>query len=515
MARLALVLAGGGAKGDFEVGALQYVYRHRGLADVLCTTSVGSVNGLKLAEGETGPDSGLAGLTSVWLSLTSYADFFAPADWLQGDARAMQWLRQSVLDLAAPNASDVERRLATAAVADPLPAEVPATLEALRRAETLAVSERRAALSAELEEAANLELWEVAAIGVAPTIGLGVSFGQAVAYLLPLVDAARGAAVARSVFTLAPLWERTQATLDRGRVAAWADRGGQLRMTVVNLHSGDLRYVTERGDVLERDGRPAMSGVSISPACEPAAAAVAEAEERVELGRDMITRRIPGGREVYESGRADLVSAKDALAGCLNKNPPREQRLGVDVVSGMIASATMPTYFPAVPLHAGEEYVDGGVRMVLPVEPAVTPSLGLEATEVVAIAASKMAPDWSVDQHFLLLNAALRSVGDLAINEIARRDLLTTGTGQPPVIVVAPRVDTTPRSRSTRRLCATAWRTAGCALRTRSTRPASRRTPPGHDRSPMPSASCDTAPHGSSVGLRTSPYHRRWCDSPR
>ncbi len=35
-----------------------------------------------------------------------------------------------------------------------------------------------------------------------------------------------------------------------------ADDGHQLRLAVVGLRSGRLRYVTERGALLERDGQP-------------------------------------------------------------------------------------------------------------------------------------------------------------------------------------------------------------------------------------------------------------------
>lgn len=47
----ALVLSGGGSRGDFEVGALQYLYEGGYFASTVCTTSVGSVNGVQLARG--------------------------------------------------------------------------------------------------------------------------------------------------------------------------------------------------------------------------------------------------------------------------------------------------------------------------------------------------------------------------------------------------------------------------------------------------------------------------------
>ena len=48
----AIVLSGGSAKGDFEVGAVRCLYNRGVRPKILCGTSVGSVNALKLAEGE-------------------------------------------------------------------------------------------------------------------------------------------------------------------------------------------------------------------------------------------------------------------------------------------------------------------------------------------------------------------------------------------------------------------------------------------------------------------------------
>jgi predicted acylesterase/phospholipase RssA len=41
---VALVLSGGGAKGSFEIGALQYLYSTGFFAMTICGTSVGAVN---------------------------------------------------------------------------------------------------------------------------------------------------------------------------------------------------------------------------------------------------------------------------------------------------------------------------------------------------------------------------------------------------------------------------------------------------------------------------------------
>jgi NTE family protein len=87
----ALVLGGGGAKGSFQVGVLGYLYRLQAFnPGIICGTSVGAVNGMKLAEGTasedlrghfgapTGPQTGLPGLELIWLGLWKDADMYVP-----------------------------------------------------------------------------------------------------------------------------------------------------------------------------------------------------------------------------------------------------------------------------------------------------------------------------------------------------------------------------------------------------------------------------------------------------
>src|SRR5437870_78174 len=81
----ALVLSGGGAKGSFEVGAVQYLYSQGFSPDIIAGTSVGSVNAVKLAEGEdsSNPTRGLSGLLKIWLDLKGEQDMYVEVDALQ------------------------------------------------------------------------------------------------------------------------------------------------------------------------------------------------------------------------------------------------------------------------------------------------------------------------------------------------------------------------------------------------------------------------------------------------
>ena len=61
----ALVLGGGGSLGDFELGVLQYLYSYNIRPQVVCGTSVGAINAAKLAEGEGAPEEGDRGFKGL------------------------------------------------------------------------------------------------------------------------------------------------------------------------------------------------------------------------------------------------------------------------------------------------------------------------------------------------------------------------------------------------------------------------------------------------------------------
>ena len=183
-------------------------------------------------------------------------------------------------------------------------------------------------------------------------------------------------------FNLNPLQARAQAQINPAAIAAWAAAGNRLRMATVGLASGRLRYVTETGAIVERDGMtPAMS--------------------------------------------ADAA------------NTP----LTTTLLTGMLASASIPAIFPAVSIM-DDLYVDGGIRMILPTEVA----LRLGATTVYGVQASVRDLDRKpADKTAKLLDIAMRSLMDLTINEIAFRDssngVTGWGTGVQ-LVVIQPRVDT-------------------------------------------------------------------------
>jgi len=87
----AVCLSGGGSKGNFEVGALRFLYDMGVRPDLISSTSVGSVNGLKLTEGEGSATQGLNGLETIWLDLQRSTDMFQPEEPRTATVSAWRW----------------------------------------------------------------------------------------------------------------------------------------------------------------------------------------------------------------------------------------------------------------------------------------------------------------------------------------------------------------------------------------------------------------------------------------
>lgn len=74
----AIVLSGGGSKGAFEAGACLYLYDSGIRPEILCSTSAGSLNSIKLAE--NGRNTGRE-LVDIWFALRTNDDMYKFQDW--------------------------------------------------------------------------------------------------------------------------------------------------------------------------------------------------------------------------------------------------------------------------------------------------------------------------------------------------------------------------------------------------------------------------------------------------
>jgi NTE family protein len=196
---IAFALSGGGSQGSFEVGALRFMYDDLKLTPaIICGSSVGSIIAAKLAEGD-GPEAGRRAIDEVeelWRGLKSNDDMWLSEPWLDKLRSQANWateLRERAGENGtAGSQARVVMRMLTEVVRHP--PETDGTLEALRQA-----------------------------------------------------------LKARSLLSNAPVRHLVETHIDEARIAA---SGIVLRIGAVALESGELRYVTEHGELVDRNGLP-------------------------------------------------------------------------------------------------------------------------------------------------------------------------------------------------------------------------------------------------------------------
>ncbi|QDB79907.1 hypothetical protein FE251_11365 [Georgenia wutianyii] len=83
--RTGLALGGGGTRGDFQVGALQYLYDERGYRpDAIVGTSVGAINAVDLAMGDDPGRHAATRLRASWDALTDESSMWEEEPWVSG-----------------------------------------------------------------------------------------------------------------------------------------------------------------------------------------------------------------------------------------------------------------------------------------------------------------------------------------------------------------------------------------------------------------------------------------------
>src|SRR6266568_722304 len=179
-----IVLSGGGAMGDFELGALVALYNRGIRPDIVAGTSVGAINGVAIAQNE----GGLSQLQSIWFSLRQNSDMYLE-------------------DLSLNGVSDQVKAY-------------------------LSLSGAHLLVDLTLGMGPALPLWP---------------FGDAVLYGIPVVelyDLYNRVKAAKSLFNLNPIRAKLVAQLEINKVK---NSGIKLRLAMVSLESGKLRFVDEQG----------------------------------------------------------------------------------------------------------------------------------------------------------------------------------------------------------------------------------------------------------------------------
>ena len=324
-----LVLSGGAAQGSFEIGALDFMYGRGFLANSICSTSVGSVNGLLLAHDGTGPGQArrFAILKGIWeTEMNSNADMCDEAPWLAG--------------------------------------LTPSTRAAIGRL-----------FSGEID---------VPSLAASAIFFPPFAIGQAIALGSDLTDALGALGHASSVFTLAPTRAKIVRNLHADSVA---NSGVELRMVAVSLDSGAIRYITQDGRVIETDGRKVSgsnprvctaerntyTNAMAAKTAAGHAVSVARPEDRMEAIAE------------YKAASDAADRAKGLLDACLFNAVAAGvgDQLTVSVADGAIASSSIPCVFPPTVL-GDEAYVDGGIRWTLPLLTAID----LDPDRIVAVSTS-------------------------------------------------------------------------------------------------------------------------------
>jgi predicted acylesterase/phospholipase RssA len=219
----AFVLSGGGARGDFQAGALDYLIGQKIEPDIIVSTSVGSLNGLMLAHGP----KAMPRLRDIWMSLRRNSDMYIDAPWLN---RIDPSIKAAILQGSGQGGGNLPNAL------------------------------------------------EAAGIGAA----VGTVFGPLGTLLGALAGGTVGGAIAQvtadkikeafnvilqeavGLFDLSPVRALISSHLNTTQIGAWARKGGRLRMATVGLRSGEIHYVSEDGSLYDYDlTRVKATGISV------------------------------------------------------------------------------------------------------------------------------------------------------------------------------------------------------------------------------------------------------------
>jgi predicted acylesterase/phospholipase RssA len=307
----ALVLSGGASQGDFEVGVARYLFERGFQPGLITSASVGSVNAVKLVEGGS---INPTGLEQIWLTkMQTNSDMYTPNPVFN---------LQRVTGAAAKLGPDWW--LQVGGVASSFATGLPAP----------------------------------PVLSVISTTKQGVD-------LASVENALNTFQSANSQYTLDPLRMilSDHTILDPNKIKSSSVK---LLMATVSLESGDLRFVTKEGTVLQPDAVTPYSEAQtqdINSLCQPLEDQASALRDRLQGGLSSADRQL-----LMNS----LALVQRQLRDCITKNPGAhiQPLTGVSMVDGVMASAAIPFVFPPVKLGK-QNYVDGGVRSAVPIRAAL------------------------------------------------------------------------------------------------------------------------------------------------
>lgn len=247
-----LVLSGGGSRASFQTGALRYLYDRANISpSVMVGTSAGSVLAAALSQSldRQGQIEVLDRIEELWLSMTHSDQMFAPRPWFQRlQDRGGEWMALIQQESQRPPPSFTLPKITLPHLRSPSVPEPSVDEQAVDPAELsgaeltlhIAMSEPRPTGQA-LGPGAVLPL-----LSMLPRLRTA---GGDLSLIL------RGADASRSMFhpgeILMRLLDGEIFRSDRTR-----DSGVTVRISMVALESGELRFMTEDGTMVDRENNP-------------------------------------------------------------------------------------------------------------------------------------------------------------------------------------------------------------------------------------------------------------------
>jgi predicted acylesterase/phospholipase RssA len=209
--------------------------------------------------------------------------------------------------------------------------------------------------------------------------------------------------------------------------------GIKLRLAMVALEDGALRYVTETNTMIERTGQT----TPLAPHASAAQIAQLRADIQ-QLSADIKTMRAAlGNNATPQEVMAVLQLMQELLA---KQVLLAKDTVPMDLIRAAIASSSLPLICRPTPMQDGRTYVDGGIRTLAPIQAAV--DIGASEVYVVAAGSQKFDSETMAQINRVaplpLLGIALRVGEQILPDEVGKRDLFPANPYPVPVMVIQP-----------------------------------------------------------------------------
>ena len=342
-----LVLSGGGSRASFQLGALRYLYDEVGITpSVLAGASVGSVLAAVLAQhaDHAGQRAALTRLEDLWSGLRESSEIFTEQEWFARLRDQSSTLRETLTELEERH----QRRWR------------PFARRPLREAAPVTSAEAAADVVAPAEDRPGLPFASIDVVDVVAAI-------RYLARARPdLETIIRGAGQEQGLYRLGPIVERLlePAVFTPDRLAR---SGVAFRAAVVALESGDLRYVTQDGRLVDRDGVPEAGAplVDVADALR-ASCAIPGVFAPVRLGAEHYVdggvREVLPVEAVLARGHVDRCYAVVASA----QGVPREESYATRDLLSIVLRSTMGIMSDEIVRVEAERARDAGCVVVVP-----------------------------------------------------------------------------------------------------------------------------------------------------